>query len=385
MRLAHGPALAVAPAVPLTDLTAMTRDTREALDVAWEEVTATSAFVGGELVERFEEQWARYCGTAHAVGVANGTDAIELALRAFGIGMGDEVVVPANSFIATAEAVVAAGATPRFVDVDPGTLLATASTIRPAIGPRTAAVIVVGLYGNVPVMDDVLRLARETGLAVVEDAAQAHGAAWLGRKVGSFGVAGCFSFYPGKNLGAFGDAGAVVTDDAALAERIRSLGNHGRPAGASHVHALLGGNSRLDALQAAVLSAKLPLLDEWNRARRAAVAAYRRLCGPDLGTVQVPYGAEPAWHQHVVRVGRARDLVREGLARRGIATGIHYAVPCHHQEPYRRFAPDRLPVTEAAAAEILSLPLFPHLTERQIDHVARSLDDVMRELGRRDR
>ncbi len=383
MRLAHGAAPAVAPAVPLTDLTAMTRDVREALDLAWEEVTASSAFVGGELVERFEEQWARYCGTAHVVGVANGTDAIELALRALGIGAGDEVVVPANSFIATAEGVVAAGATPRFVDVDPGTLLATASTIRPAIGPRTAAVIVVGLYGNVPVMDDILRLARETGLAVVEDAAQAHGSAWLGRKVGSLGVAGCFSFYPGKSLGAFGDGGAVVTDDAALAKRIRSLGNHGRPAGASHVHALLGRNSRLDALQAAVLSAKLPLLDEWNRARRAAVAAYRRLCGPGVRTVRVPHGAEPAWHQHVVRV-EARDLVREGLARRGIATGVHYAVPCHHQEPYRRFAPDRLPVTEAAAAEILSLPLFPHLTQRQIDHVARSLDDVVRELGRRD-
>jgi dTDP-4-amino-4,6-dideoxygalactose transaminase len=380
MRLAHGPRLAVAPAVPLTDLNAMTRDVRQALDLAWEEVTASSAFVGGELVERFEEQWACYCGTAHAVGVANGTDAIELVLRALGIGMGDEVVVPANSFIATAEAVVAAGATPRFVDVDPGTLLATAHTIRPAIGPRTAAVLVVGLYGNVPVMDDILRLARETGLVVVEDAAQAHGATWRGRKVGSFGVAGCFSFYPGKNLGAFGDAGAVVTNDAALAERVRSLGNHGRLAGAGHVHALLGGNSRLDALQAGVLSAKLPFLDEWNRARAATVAAYRRLCGPGVRAVRVPGGAEPAWHQHVVRVG-VRDLVREGLARRGIATGIHYAVPCHLQEPYRRFAPDRLPVTEAAVAEILSLPLFPHLTGGQIEHVARGLDDVVRELG----
>jgi dTDP-4-amino-4,6-dideoxygalactose transaminase len=372
----------VAPAVPLTDLAAMTRDVRKVLDLAWKEVLASSAFVGGELVEHFEEQWARYCGTAYAVGVANGTDAIEVVLRALGIGAGDEVVVPANSFIATAEAVVAAGATPRFVDVDPGTLLATADTIRPAIGPRTAAVAVVGLYGNVPVMDDIVRLARQTGLAIVEDAAQAHGASWRGAKVGSFGVAGCFSFYPGKNLGAFGDAGAVVTDDAALAERIRSLGNHGRPVGASHLHALLGGNSRLDALQAAVLSAKLPLLDAWNQARRRAVAAYRRQCGPAVRTVRVPEGAEPAWHQHVIRL-ELRDLVREGLARRGIATGVHYAVPCHRQEPYRRFAPDRLPVTEAAATEVLSLPLFPHLTERQIDHVARSLDEVTRGLDRR--
>jgi dTDP-4-amino-4,6-dideoxygalactose transaminase len=196
-------------------------------------------------------------------------------------------------------------------------------------------------------------------------------------------VAGCFSFYPGKSLGAFGDGGAVVTDDAALAKRIRSLGNHGRPAGASHVHALLGRNSRLDALQAAVLSAKLPLLDEWNGARNAAVATYRRLSGPGVRTVRVPHGAEPAWHQHVVRV-EARDLVREGLARRGITTGVHYAIPCHHQEPYRRFAPQRLPVTEATAAQILSLPLFPHLTRQQIEHVAGSLDDVTRELGRRD-
>jgi dTDP-4-amino-4,6-dideoxygalactose transaminase len=380
MRLAHGPGPTVAPVVPLTDLGAMTGDVRKVLDLAWEEVLASSAFVGGELVERFEEQWARYCGTAHAVGVANGTDAIELVLRALGIGAGDEVVVPANSFIATAEAVVAAGATPRFVDVDPGTLLATADTIRPAVGPRTAAVIVVGLYGNVPAMDGILRLARGTGLAVVEDAAQAHGATWRGAKLGSFGVAGCFSFYPGKNLGAFGDAGAVVTDDATLAERIRSLGNHGRPAGASQVHALLGGNSRLDALQAAVLSAKLPLLDAWNQARRAAVAAYRRRCGPAARPVRVLDGAEPAWHQHVVRV-EERDLVREGLARRGIATGIHYAVPCHRQAPYRPFARDPLPVTEAAAGEVLSLPLFPHLTERQVDHVARSLDEVIGELG----
>jgi dTDP-4-amino-4,6-dideoxygalactose transaminase len=381
VRLAQPPATGTRPVVPLTDLGAMSRDVQAALDSAWKETTTACSFIGGQRLEHFEEQWARYCGTAHAVGVANGTDAIELTLRALGIGQGDEVIVPANTFVATCEAVVSAGATPRFVDVDPETLLVTPETIGPAVNRRTAAIIVVPLYGNMPAMDGITRLARAGELALIEDAAQAHGSTWQGKKAGSFGIAGCFSFYPGKNLGAFGDAGAVVTDDATLADRIRSLGNHGRQAGASHVHALAGTNSRLDALQAAVLSAKLPLLDHWNRVRHAAIATYRRLLSPDVRTVTVHDATRSAYHQNVIRVPH-RDHVREALAHRGIETGVHYPIPCHQQQPYRAFAAVRLPVTEQAAEEILSLPLFPHMTDHQIGYVSSCVNDIVGELTR---
>jgi dTDP-4-amino-4,6-dideoxygalactose transaminase len=367
--------------VPLTDLGAMTADVWEALEAGWKQVTATSGFIGGNHVLEFEEEWARYCGTDFAVGVANGTDAIELTLRALGIGAGDEVIVPANSFIATAEAVVLAGATPRFVDVDATSLLATPELIEEAMGPRTAAVMVVPLYGNMPAMDDIARLASAKGLALIEDAAQAHGSTWQGRKAGSFGVAGCFSFYPGKNLGAFGDAGAVVTDDEALAERIRSLGNHGRRRDAGHIHAVVGRNSRLDALQAAVLSVKLPRLDGWNRARRAAVATYRRLLSPDVRMVTAADDAGSTHHQYVIRIPD-RDRVRVSLGRMGIETGVHYPVPCHQQAPYQTFASGRLPVAEQAADEILSLPMFPHLTEQQIAYLSSRLNEIVTEQRR---
>jgi dTDP-4-amino-4,6-dideoxygalactose transaminase len=364
------------PIVPLTDLGAMTADVWEALEAGWKQVSASSGFIGGSHVREFEEEWARYCGTAHAVGVANGTDAIELALRALGIGRGDEVIVPCNSFVATAEAVLLAGATPQFVDVDAASLLMTPQVIEAAIGPRTAAVVVVALYGNMPAMDEIARLASARGLALVEDAAQAHGSTWQGKKAGSFGVAGCFSFYPGKNLGAFGDAGAVVTDDQALAETIRSLGNHGRLAGASHIHALAGRNSRLDALQAAVLSAKLPRLDDWNQARRAAVASYRRRLSPDVRMLRTGDDAGSTYHQCVVRVPN-RDRVQAALGRAGIESGVHYPIPCHQQEPYRKFATGPLPVAEQAASEILSLPVFPHITERQVAYVSSHLNEIV--------
>jgi dTDP-4-amino-4,6-dideoxygalactose transaminase len=299
-----------------------------------------------------------------------------LTLRALGIGSGYEVIVPANTFIATAEAVVLAGATPRFVDVAPESLLVTPELIDSAIGPRTAAVVVVGLYGNMPAMDEIARLASAKGVALVEDAAQAHGSTWHGKKAGSFGVVGCFSFYPGKNLGAFGDAGAVVTDDRALADTIRSLGNHGRLAGASHIHALAGRNSRLDALQAAVLSAKLPRLDDWNQARRAAVASYRRRLSPDVRMLRTGDDAGSTYHQCVVRVPD-RDRVQAALGRAGIESGVHYPIPCHQQEPYRKFLADPLPVAEQAANDILSLPVFPHITERQVAYVSSRLNEIV--------
>ena len=376
MRAPNAASQPVAPVVPMSDLGAMTSEVREGLDTAWHELTERSSFVGGPLVERFEIEWASYCGTTHAIGVANGTEAIELALRALGIGPGDEVIVPANTFIATAEAVVFAGATPRFVDVDPQTLLVSPETIRPAINARTAAIVVVGLWGNMPAMDEIVRLAQHSDVALIEDAAQAHGSTWRGRKAGSFGAAGCFSFYPGKNLGAFGDGGAVVTNDPELAERVRSLGNHGRQAGAGHLHALVGRNSRLDALQACVLSAKLARLDGWNRARRHVAARYRLRLGPEIETVHVAPDGECTYHQYVVRVPH-RDAIRAGLRRRGIETGIHYPVPCHRQDPYAPLCHEALPVAEQAAAEIVSLPIFPHMTDWQVDYVSSCLRELM--------
>jgi dTDP-4-amino-4,6-dideoxygalactose transaminase len=336
------------------------------------EVVQRGDFVGGSATAEFETAWADYCGRDHAVGVGNGTDALELALRALGIGAGDEVIVPANTFIATPAAVVAAGAIPRFVDVDPATLLVTADLVADAISGRTAAVIPVHLYGQVPDMDAIGEVARRAGLAVVEDAAQAHGATWRGRRAGSFGIAACFSFYPGKNLGAFGDGGAVVTDDAVLAERIRSLGNHGRAAHSKHVHELVGVNSRLDTLQAAVLLAKLPHLDAWNARRRRAARGYReRLSGvASIRGVEVASDAESVHHLQVIRVPQRDDLAAR-LAERGIATGIHYPLPCHRQPAFPTEV--TLPVSEAAAGEILSLPMYPHLTDAQIDQVTTAI------------
>jgi dTDP-4-amino-4,6-dideoxygalactose transaminase len=360
--------------VPFLDLGAMTREIAHEVEVAWAEITATSSFIGGKWIARFEEEWASYCGTKHAVGVANGTDAIELTLRALGIGPGAEVILPTNTFVATAEAVVLAGATPRFVDVAPDTLLVTPDAIAAAVTSRTSAVIPVHLFGNMPDMEAIGVVARRHGLAVIEDAAQAQGAGSPGARAGSFGVAGCFSFYPGKNLGAFGDAGAVVTDDDDLARRIRSLGDHGRST--SHTrHDVVGRNSRLDALQAAVLTCKLPKLDEWNAARRHALSTYREML-PE-GRIR-PVRADPngVGHLNVVLV-RDRERLREQLGRHGIQTGVHYPVPCHLQRPYRPFRTDALPVAEAAAPQLLSLPLFPHLGADDIRYVSERVLELV--------
>ena len=363
--------------VPLIDLGAMTREVRPAVVEAWGEILDSGRFIGGDVCERFEQDWAAYCGTTEAVGVGNGTDALQLTLRALGIGAGDEVVVPANTFVATAEAVVLAGATPRFADVSPATLLLTPESLEAAVTDRTRAVIVVALYGHMPDMDGLRRVGERAGLALVEDAAQAHGATWRGRRAGSFGNAGCFSFYPGKNLGAFGDAGAVVTSDAALAERIRCLRDHGRVTGSHYQHAMVGTNSRLDAVQAAVLSAKLAHLDAWNRARRAVVEQYRVAFadGPVQLLEDLP-DAYGVYHLAVARVAD-RDRVRARLASLGIHTAIHYPTPCHRQPPYQRYATRLLPVAERAATEILSLPLFPHISDEQTALVCKAVQQVV--------
>jgi dTDP-4-amino-4,6-dideoxygalactose transaminase len=363
----------MSPVVPFTDLYAMTREIRAAVDEGWNRLLEGSQFIGGEAVEKFEQAWAGYCGAGHAVGVGNGTDALQLTLMALGIAPGDEVIVPANTFVASAEAVVLAGAAPRFADVSPRTLLLTSDDLEAAITPRTRAVIVVHLYGQMPDMDALCRTADRAGVYIIEDAAQAHGASWRSRRAGSIGHAGCFSFYPGKNLGAFGDAGAVVTADADLAKRIRSLRDHGRLTGSHYRHEFIGLNSRLDALQAVVLTAKLGRLDAWNDARRSVAAQYRAAfeSGP-IRMVEDEPGASGVYHLAVARVAdRAR--VQQQLTAMGIQTGIHYPIPCHQQAPYQRFAAGPLPVTEAAAAEVLSLPMFPHLDS---DQVARVCDAV---------
>ncbi len=365
------------PTIPFTELAAMTREVRATIDEGWAKLLETSRFIGGQTVEEFEQAWADYCGVSHAVGVANGTDALQLVVHALGIGAGDEVVVPANTFVASAEAVVLAGATPRFADVSPETLLLTPATLEAAITPRTRAVIVVHLYGQMPDMDALCRAARKAGVVLIEDAAQAHGATWNGQRAGSFGRAACFSFYPGKNLGAFGDAGAVVTDDAVLAGRIRRLRDHGRALRSRYRHDVVGTNSRLDALQAVVLTAKLARLDAWTEARRSVAMRYHAALASGPGRMpSEAAGARGVYHLAVVLVpGRA--LVQRRLTAAGIESAVHYPIPCHRQAPYRRFADGPLPVSEASAREVLSLPIFPHMTDAQVATVCDAVHDAL--------
>jgi dTDP-4-amino-4,6-dideoxygalactose transaminase len=362
--------------VPFMDLAPMTSDVRDQVSSGWSALLDSNRFIGGEAVDRFESQWADYCGTTEAIGVANGTDALHLTFRALGIGPGDEVIVPANSFVATAEAVVLAGATPRFADVDPHTLLITPATAEAAVSRRTRAIVVVHLYGQMPDMDALRVTADRLGVALIEDAAQAQGASWLTDMAGSVGHAGCFSFYPGKNLGAFGDAGAVVTSDAQLAGRIRSLRDHGRIAGSHYDHGLVGTNSRLDAVQAVVLSAKLEHLDRWNAARRAVAEKYRAaVAGCSFDLVRETTGSRGVYHLAVARVPQ-REEVRRWLTARGVDTAVHYPTPIHCLEPYRRFADRPLPAAEQAAGELLSLPMYPHLQPAQVEHVCAALELV---------
>lgn len=363
--------------IPFLDLAAMHAELAPELDEAWRRVSTSGKFVGGEFIDRFEESWAAYCGTNYCVGVSDGTSALELALRALGTCPGDEVIVPANTFIATWEAIIAVGARPIAVDVDPLTLLMTAEAIEAARGKRTVGIIAVHLFGQPANMDLICRTARRAGLWVVEDAAQAHGATWCGKRAGSLADIGCFSFYPGKNLGAFGDGGAVITNHSYLAECIRSLANHGRHANAADKHVRVGHNHRLDGLQAAILSAKLPYLDRWNAHRRQAARKYESaLAGLPLDFVKIAPEAVSSYHLSVVQVDD-RDQVQLALAAEGISTGIHYRTPCHLQPAYRHLTGKVLPVAERAAQRILSLPMFPHLSEGQIERVAAVLRQVL--------
>lgn len=361
--------------VPFLDLPTLHEMLGSELEESWKRVLACGTFVGGPEVELLETAFAAYCETGYCVGVANGTDALELVLAAAGIGRGDEVILPANTFVATAEAVCAVGARPRFVDVLPGTLLIDPAAVEAAVTAATAAVIAVHLFGQTADVDRLRAITDRHSLVLIEDAAQAHGARFGGHRAGSLGHAAGFSFYPGKNLGAFGDGGAVVTDDRALAAKVRSLANHGRSARHRHHHEIRGRNSRLDALQAAVLGVKLTRLDRDNALRRAAMDRYRARLPSSMRPVAVHADAEPVYHLAVVQVDDRDDLT-ESLTRAGIGWGVHYPVPCHRQPAFAEFATDRLPVAEHAADRILSLPMSPTISTEQLDRVCAVLEEA---------
>ena len=350
---------------------------RAELDAAHARVMRSGWFILGPEVEEFEQAFARYCGVRHCVGVGNGLDALTLVLRVWGIGPGDEVIVPANTYIATWLAVSQVGARPVPVEPDPGTFNVDPARIEAAITPRTRAVLPVHLYGQCADMAPIAALAKARGLRVLEDAAQAAGATYRGARAGTLGDAAGFSFYPTKNLGAFGDGGAVVTDDAALAERVRLLRNYGSTV--KYHNQVKGTNSRLDELQAALLGPRLAVLDAWNSRRERLARRYHEgLARTGLALPRAAAGNGHTWHQFVGRTPR-RQALQDGLAALGVSTMIHYPVPPHLQPAYADLGLARgaLPITEAIHDEVLSLPMGPHLTAAEADYVIESVERVL--------
>ena len=360
--------------VPFLDLSFATDPIRDELASHIDAILASNAFVNGPQVAAFEAAFAAYTGSEHCVGLASGLDALRLGLAALDLEPGDEVIVPAMTFVATWEAVSQVGAVPVPVDVTDSDYNVDTSAVEAAIGPRTAAIMPVHLYGQMADMDSVAGIAERHGIAVVEDAAQAHGAARAERRAGTTGVAGAFSFYPGKNLGAMGDAGALVTNSAGLAERVRALREHGQRR--KYHHDEIGWTARVDTLQAAVLLCKLPLLDAWNEERRAIASVYLERLDQVGDLVLPPVAGEssPVWHVFVVRTSDP-DALADHLRSRGIASGRHYPEPPHLSQAYASlgYAIGRFPVAEAIGRECLSLPIFPGMTESQVDEVVESV------------
>jgi dTDP-4-amino-4,6-dideoxygalactose transaminase len=364
--------------VPFMDLKSEHRALRDDLRVAWEKTIDDAAFVGGAAVDRFEREFAEFCEAKHAVGVGNGTDALILALKALGIGNGDEVITAANSFVATAEAIVHCGATPVFVDIDPATYTIDVHHIEEQITPRTKAVIPVHLYGQPANMQAILELASKHGLRVIEDAAQAHGARHHGRRAGSMGDAACFSFYPAKNLGACGDAGAVVTNERRIADTVRKLRDHGGLR--KYEHDIVGYNSRLDGVQAAVLLVKLRHLEQRNELRRQHADHYNQLLRPVTGVVtpSTANGSLSVHHLYVIRLEKGdRNDLKRYLEETGVQTGIHYPTPIHRTPAFADYCRYRIPAAERSAANILSLPMYPEITRHQIVYVVQRLREYM--------
>jgi dTDP-4-amino-4,6-dideoxygalactose transaminase len=358
--------------IPYVNLEAELCSIREEIQAAIDRVLNHTAFILGPEVSLFEEDFAAYCGARYAVGVDSGVSALELGMRALGIGPGDEVITPAHSFIASSSAISFTGARPVLVDVDPVTYNIDPYEVRRSITPRTRAVMPVHLYGQPADMDAILEVAEAYGLWVIEDACQAHGARYKGRRVGSLGHIAAFSFYPAKNLGAYGDAGAVVTNDAKVADTVRMMRNYGQSE--KYQHGFLGCNHRLDTLQAAVLLVKLRYLDHWN-ARRAELAQLytRLLANSEVTTPKVAPGCDHVYHLYVIQ-SEDRDGLQAFLRKRGIDTGIHYPIPIHLQRAYTSlgYRPGAFPVTESSATRLLSLPMFPELKETELQYVVDS-------------
>lgn len=369
------------PNVPFLDLKATYDELQGEMDAAARRVLASDYYIGGPEVEGFEQAYASYCGVPHALGISNGLDALHLVLRAWGIGPGDEVIVPSNTFVATWLAVTYTGATPVPVEPKLATYNLDPDRIEAALTPRTKAIVPVHLYGQPCEMDAIRAVAAKHGLKVLEDAAQAQGAAWKGVRTGALGDAAAFSFYPGKNLGAFGDAGAVTTPDADLARAVMSLRNYGSHE--KYRHEIVGYNHRLDPLQAAFLGVKLAHLDAWNERRKAIAARYLdALAGlPDLVLPEVAEGADPVWHLFVVRVSD-REAFQAALAARGVSTLIHYPIAPHRQEAYATLSEAQgwgegaFPISEQIHREVVSLPIGPHLTDAQQQQVIAAVKAV---------
>ncbi|MEW6380490.1 MAG: DegT/DnrJ/EryC1/StrS family aminotransferase [bacterium] len=362
--------------VPMVDLVGEYRRLREPIQKAIQWVLESGRFILGPNVEALEAEMAAYITTRYAIGVASGTDALLLALTAVGVDRGDEVITTPFTFIATAEAISHLGARPVFVDIDPRTYNLDPAQIRARISKKTKAILPVHLYGQPADMDPVLDIAREFNLKVIEDCAQAIGAEYKGRKVGSLGDAGCLSFFPSKNLGCYGDGGMVLTSDEEIATKVQQLRNHGSEQ--KYVHSMLGFNSRLDELQAAILRVKLHEVDQNRRLRNEKVEEYNHFLHDKVIT---PYQAEFALHvynQYTIRV-QHRSEIQEGLKAKGVATAVHYPIPLHKQQVYHwlNYADDDLPESVAASREVLSLPIFPDMTSEQIAYVCQSLEELL--------
>lgn len=364
--------------IPFLDLKPQYRQIEAELKPILEDIMANGAFIGGPQVSAFEEEFAAFCGVKHCVGLNSGTDALRFALMAAGVGPGDEVLTVPNTFIATTEAVSQAGAKPVFIDIDASTCCIDVGQIEHRITPRTRAIVPVHLYGQPADMDPILEIACKHQLMVVEDACQAHGALYKGRPAGSMGIAGCFSFYPGKNLGAFGDAGAVVTNDANMAHTIRQLREHGQSR--KYYHDMEGYTGRLDAIQAAVLRLKLMRLPAWNRARRDNAALYMKLLVdvPGLTVVRQAEFAQSVYHLFVI-LAHDRDGLQKYLGEKGVGTGLHYPLPLHLQKAYAHMGYQKgdFPASEKTAERLLSLPMYAELTVDQIERVAACIKEYV--------
>lgn len=368
----------MAEKIPLLDLRAEYAEIKESVDASIRRVVESARFILGDEVTNFEKDFAAFCRADHAIGVGSGTDALYVALRTCGVEAGDEVITTPMTFIATSEAISLCGAKPVFVDVESNTHNMDPDLIEAAITPRTKVILPVHIHGFPVDIDPILDIARRLSLRVIEDAAQAHGAEYKGRRVGTLGDMACFSFYPGKNLGAYGDAGAITTNDAELAKNARLFRDHGRTS--KYEHQMVSFNWRIDALQAAILNAKLPFLEGWNRRRHEIALKYNELlknCGAQLPVIDSGFGS--VWHHYAINIS-SRDKVQKKLKDRGIETGIHYPIPLHIQPAYQflEYAVGDFSVSEQVAKTTLSLPMYPAMADEQVQRVVNELSEALK-------